>query len=283
MGLSGGSTTTTQNTNQSVNLPSWVNQGSQDIFGLAKNWATNNAQFQPYAGDRTADFGSSWDPAKGWITGQVGASNPDIDASRGRIQSVLDTLDPTKTAKDYMDPYLQGVLNPTLRGINESFDQRRGQLAASATSAGAFGDNSHAIEKALLNRDQGIATGEATGRVYSDAYNAGQNQQNAVLQQIMQGAGAQAGLGNQQFQQGMTTANAAAGMGATEQGVEQKGIDSEIADWLRAQGWGGEQATRMAQILAMLPTNKSTTGTSTTTQPDNSGMALMGSLLGSFI
>ena len=278
-----GKSTSTQKTNQDVKLPAWVNQGSQDVFGFAKDWMGQNQQFTPYGGDRTADFGSSWDPSKQWMTGQVGASNPDIDAARGNINNVLGSLDPNKTAQDYMNPHLQGVLNPQLRGINEAFDKQRGNLAASATSAGAFGDNSHAIEKALLNRDQGIATGEATGRVHADAYNAGQNQVNTVLNQIMGGANAQAGLGNQQFQQGMTAANAAAGMGAAEQGVGQKGIDSLIADHLKAQGWGGEQATRMAQILAMLPTDKNISGTTTSTQPDNSGMALFGSILGSFI
>lgn len=264
-------------------LPEWVNQGSQAIFEGAGDWAKNNTQYKPYEGDRTADFGSSWDPSKAWITDQVGASNPDIDASRGNIGSVLAQLDPTKTTADYMNPYISGVLNPQLRGINESFDKQRGNLAASATSAGAFGDTSHAIEKALMSRDQGIATGEATGKAYSDAFGNAQNQQNTVLQQIMAAAQGQAGLGNQQFTQNMTTANAAAGMGATEQGVEQKGIDTEMADWLKAQGWEGEQATRMAQILAMLPTNKQVIGTEKSTTPDNSGMALLGSVLSSII
>lgn len=283
MGLSGGETTTTQNTNQNVNLPSWVNQGSQDVYGMAKSWAGKNPEYKPFEGDRTAGFGSTWEPAKGWIGGQVGASNPDIDASRSSIQSILAQLDPSKGAQDYMNPYVDGVLKPQLRGINESFDQRRGNLAASATSAGAFGDNSHAIEKAMLSRDQGIATGEATGKAYGDAYDRGMAQRNAVIQQIMAGAGAQASLGGQQFQQNMTGANAAAGMGATEQGVEQKGLDSIIADYAKQQGWSGEQAKSMAQILAMLPTNKNVTGTTTSTQPDNSGMALLGSVLGSVI
>jgi hypothetical protein len=283
MGLSGGTTTTTKNSTQNVQLPEWVNQGSQDVFKAAGDWAKTNQQYTPYAGDRTADFGSSWDPAKGWITDQIGASNPDIDASRNSINSVLGQLDPNKSVADRMNPYLQGVLNPQLRSINEAFDKQRGNLAASATSAGAFGDNSHAMEKALLNRDQGIATGEATGRAYSDAFGNAQSQQNQVLQQIMAAAQGQAGLGNQQYQQNMGTANAAAGMGATEQGVEQKGVDSQIADFVKAQGWTGEQATRMAQILAMLPTNKTVTGTEKSTAPDNSGMALLGSVLSSII
>jgi hypothetical protein len=283
MGLSGGDTTTTQKTNQNVNLPTWVNQGSKDIYSFAKDWGVNNGEYTPYGGDRTAGFGSSWDPSKAFITGQIGQSNPDIDAARAQVQGVLGSLDPNKTAQDYMNPYIDGVLNPTIRGINESFDRQRTNLAASKTSAGAFGDVSHSVDKALMNRDQGIATGEATGKAYADAFGAGQAQRNAVLSQIMGGAGALSGLGNQQFQQNMTAANAGAGMGATEQGVEQKGIDSQIADWVKAQGWGGETATRMAQILAMLPTNKNITGTTTSTQPDNSGMALLGSVLGSII
>jgi hypothetical protein len=281
--MSGGDTTTKQQSTSSTQLPSWVNEGSQDIFGFAKNWAAQNPTYKPYAGDRTADFGSSWDPAKGFINSQIGQSNPDLNAARGQIQGVLGALDPSKGVSDYMNPFISGVVDPTIRKINQSFDKRFADLGGQAAAAGAFGDTGHAKERAMLARDNAQTIGDTTAGLYSSGYDKAQAQQNAVLQQIMSGAGAMAGIGNAQFQQGMTSANAGAGMGALEQGVGQKGLDSLMADWQKGQTWGGDQATKMAQILAMLPTNKTVNTTGTTTQPDNSGMALFGSILGSII
>lgn len=285
--MSGGDSTTTQKINQtaSTKLPAWVNEGSKDIFSQAKSWLSGNQEYTPYAGDRTGEFGDGWAQASDWLKSMIGATDPDIAASRSALQGVMGTLDPNKTTQDYMNPHLAATLDPTLRAIQQGYDKNSASLGGSAAAAGAFGDSGHGVQQSLLARDKNNSIGDATAAGYSKAWDAASAERNSVLQRIMSGAQQMAALGGQQFSQNTTAANAAAGVGATEQGVNQKGIDSLIADNTKGQTWGMDQLSRLMAILSGAPTDKSvqTIGTNTTTSPDNSGMALAGSVLGSII
>lgn len=281
--MSGGNTKTTTNSQQRLELPGWVNTGAQNIFGAAQNWAQSNPTYRPYEGDRTGEFGASWSPAVGWMQGQIGQSNPDIGAARDSITGIRGSIDPNASISDYMTPFLQGVMNPVRQNIWDTFDRQRANLGASAASSGAFGGSDHAREKYFLNRGEGEAITNATNNIANQAFNNAQGARNADRSMLAQLANAQAGLGGQQFQQNMTSANAAAGAGAAEQNVNQNATNTMMADALRGQTWGMDQFSRLAAILGGLPTNRTTYGTQTQTAPDNSGMALFGSILGSII
>jgi hypothetical protein len=281
--MSGGNTKQTTDSTQRIELPGWVNTGSKNIFDAAQGWANTNQTYKPYEGDRTGEFGASWSPAVGWMQGQIGQSNPDIGAARDSISAVRGSIDPNASISDYMTPFLQGVLNPVRQNIWDTFDRQRANLGASAASANAFGGSDHAREKYFLNRGEGEAVTNATNTVSNQAFMNAQGARNADRSMLAQLANSQAGLGGQQFQQNMTAANASAGAGNTEQGVNQNATNTMMADALRGQTWGMDQFSRLAAILGGLPTNRSTFGTQTQTAPDNSGAALFGSILGSII
>lgn len=71
----------------------------------------------------------------------------------------------------YVNPYLEQVLAPQVRNIEEATQRRLNDLGASAASAGSFGDARHGVNESLVYRDANRAIGDVTGQAYRDAWN----------------------------------------------------------------------------------------------------------------
>jgi tetratricopeptide (TPR) repeat protein len=71
---------------------------------------------------------------------------------------------------DYMNPYLEGVLDPTIKKMRdqEAFDKN--DIGASAMMSGAFGDARHGVETSMLRDNTNENVGDVTGKTYSDAF-----------------------------------------------------------------------------------------------------------------
>lgn len=272
--MSGNSTKTT-NSSSSTTYPDWVTGTGQS---LVQNLGLPN--FNPYTGPTQASFGPTWGQSADFLSGQLGQTNPDTTAASGGFQSILNNLDPSKTTSDYVNPYVDATLQPTLRSINESYDRNAGSIGAGATMAGAFGGTGQGLEDALNERNRAQSIGDATNTAYSNAFTNAQGQQSTALSQIMQAAGGLSSTGQSAFGQGTTLASLLAGLGAQSQQAGQTGINTAISTNTSNQSGGLDLSSKLAQILAMLPKNVDQSGTSTTSQPDNSGLGFLGSVLG---
>jgi hypothetical protein len=157
----------------------------------------------------------------------------------------------------YMDPYLQSVVAPTMQGLYQQQQQQQSQLMGSQAMRGAFGGDRGSIAAANLARQQGLAAQQAQGGLLSQGY--GQALQAAQQQQ---GVGLQAGqanraamqqlspqllqIGQQAFQQPMAAAQAQQGLG---QGL--LGYGQNVAQGLTGIGQQGTQ-TGLASGQALL-------------------------------
>lgn len=157
----------------------------------------------------------------------------------------------------YMDPYLQSVVAPTMQGLYQQQQQQQSQLMGSQAMRGAFGGDRGSIAAANLARQQGLAAQQAQGGLLSQGY--GQALQAAQQQQ---GVGLQAGqanraamqqlspqllqIGQQAFQQPMAAAQAQQGLG---QGL--LGYGQNVAQGLSGLGQQGTQ-TGLASGQALL-------------------------------
>ena len=117
----------------------------------------------------------------------------------------------------YMSPYIQSVVNPTMAALYQQQQQEQSQLAGNLATQGAFGGDRGAIQQANLARQQGLAAAQTEGSLYNQAYNnalaAAQQQQGVnlgaqqsnrtALQQFVPQA---LGIGQQGFAQGLGTA-----------------------------------------------------------------------------
>lgn len=263
----------------------WVTNAGSGLYSQAASTVAG-APYQGYAGPTQGAFGAGTQTASDFLTqalGTNGGVNADTSGASTAFQKVIGAIDPNRTTGSYMSPYTDAALSPTLRKINESADTLRMQNGAEASMAGAWGGSGMGVAQALADRSRETAIGDATGAAYDKAWTNAQGARQADLASLLQAASGQAGTGAQASQQSTGLATMLAGLGGQEQQANQTGINTAIQVNDSNQMGQIKQDSQLAQILAMLPKNTSGTsvGNSTTTTPDNSGMALFGSILGS--
>lgn len=127
---------------------------------------------------------------------------------------VMDESGPLGSVQSYINPYLQQVLDPQIREINEASDRNRRNIAAEATMAGAFGDARHGIQEGENFEKTSQAIADATGKTTADAFLNALTQrqadmgrfdsvaaQDAALTENAQGRRLTAGQSNQQMEE----------------------------------------------------------------------------------
>ena len=108
-----------------------------------------------------------------------------------------------QNVSSYMNPYLQGALDPQLAEVQRQYDITGTQQRSGAAKSGAFGGSREALMSAENQRNAGIAKNQIIGQGYNQAFQNAQQQFNAQqqaslqAQQANQGANLQAGLANQ--------------------------------------------------------------------------------------
>jgi hypothetical protein len=82
----------------------------------------------------------------------------------------------TAEMQQYMSPFIQGAIDPTLRAAQEAYAQSRAQNAARMAKAGAYGGSRQAIVDAQLSQDLNTSLSDITGRGYQSAFENAQAQ-----------------------------------------------------------------------------------------------------------
>ena len=118
---------------------------------------------------------------------------------------------PQGIASQYMNPYLQSVLDPQMAELRRQNDITNMMSNAKMTSAGAFGGGRQAIMNAENNRNLMQEMNKTVGQGYATAFDKAQNQFN-----VEQG-------------QGLGLANLMANQGTTQRGIESEGIAADKA------------------------------------------------------
>lgn len=83
---------------------------------------------------------------------------------------IMDENGPLGSIMSYMSPYLQQVLDPQIREINEASDRNRRNIGSQAAMAGAFGDARHGIMESENFEKTNQAISDATGKTTADAF-----------------------------------------------------------------------------------------------------------------
>jgi hypothetical protein len=277
--------TQTQSTTQTTGPEQWMRDEGQDLYNTAKDGMPD--AFKPYDGERVADYGTDYNTAKTMVEG-IDPNSPTL----GKFKDVLDQLYGQDSAylkgttQDHMNPYTSAVLDPTIRNLNE---QRGDQLLrdnAEATSAGAFGDPQAGIAKSLSNDRFNTQISDATNRAYSDAWDKAQNQDNLVAARLASTGQGYGALDQAQFNRTSQLAKFLTQFGLGDQQLGQAKDDVAYNNDLMAKG--GYQQQRVSflnQLLNATPHNTTMNGSSntTTTEPDNSGLQLLGKIGGTIL
>ena len=206
---------------------------------LGRGQALGSMPYQAYQGPLTAGQSDLQNQALSGLAGlavpteQMGAFTPTSFTQEG-------------TAQQFMNPYLQGALNPQIDSARRQAEIQRVQDAGRLTRAGAYGGSRQGVmeaenNRALLDRIAGI-----TGTGYANAYDKAMQQFNTEQdrQRLSQDMTNQYGLGTLLKQ---------ADLGTLQRGIEGEGIAADRDQFEEERDFPYKQVQYMQSLLQGLP------------------------------
>jgi len=304
--------TQTVDQTQTVRLAPFQEKFLADIFASAGALTGEGSQM-PYSAQQLEGLSEGQKAAITRATQGIGAYSPYLQRGSeaigqgiGAVGTGLGTIGSaigqtaqagfTPTAyKEFMDPYMEDVIQQQYQDIADQGAKQQAQLSAGAVGAGAFGGSR-----------QGIAQGEIAANVLDQQARTGsqlrsagfQQAQNAAMQaaqqqlrqaqltgQLGQTTGAlgqtvgqlgtaTAGLGQLGQQMGVQDVNTLLGVGGLQQQQGQKGLDIARANVLAEQALPYQQIGFMSDIFRGVPALQQTYSTRTQPGPSTQSQLL---------
>jgi len=263
----------------------------------------SNLQYDPYTGERIAGFSPTElaGRARAAELAQMGLGMPQVqqaaDVMTGLAGYQAGTYDPRllsqANVQEYMSPYLEGALDPTLRAIREQQTQTLQGLGAGASRAGAFGGSRQGVLEAQTLGQFGQQMGDVIGTGYQQAFdramgyassdvdrlNEAQLRQEAMRQAAAgiqaQGASGLSQAANQLRQVGFADADVLRTLGAEERGLTQSQMEADYNEYLRSQAFPYQQ---LQARLSPLGYGAQVAGAAPTYQQPSQFQSLLGNL-----
>jgi hypothetical protein len=265
------------------------------MLGQAQGLTNANMKYQPFEGQRTADFTGLQNQAfqgaqdlgvMGQTTGAsqlaglagLGALNTQYNPMMARTQNFG-----MGAADRYMNPYAMSAMMPTLQEQARQSAIAGQGLQAKAVGQGAFGGSRQAIEQAENARNLGMLQNKTISEGMNTAYNNAMQQFNAdqarqlQAQQMNQGQqqfGANLGLqglntalqsantlgqlGQNQYAQQTGNINLQNQLGGQQQQQQQNILNQQYQDFLAQKQNPYNQLSFMQSMLSGLPIQSST-------------------------
>jgi len=305
-GGSGGGPNTTYS--QTSNIPEYaqpyveqmLGAGQKEIFDTdAEGNPTNIKPYKPFSNDpskyfagpsnlqtgaRTAAGNMQVTPETGMASGMTAAAGMGALGTQYNPMGAYSQQFGQQQADQYMNPYMQSVVNIQQQAAQRQADIARTGRNAQATQAGAFGGARQFITDAEANRALADQQGAIQAQGLNTAFSQAQQQFNADQAARMQAQ--QANIGQQQFganlgMQGLQTGLQAAGQlgqlgqnvygqqmginqlqnqyGSQQQALEQSKINQQIQDFATGQQYPMLQLANMNALTRGLPMQSATT------------------------
>lgn len=288
-GGGGGGQPTQQTVKQ--DLPDWAIPYAQEVLG--KGSALSQAPYQAYQGERIAQFTPLQQRAFQGAEGMApsAATGEAVNRALGTSYDPYATGQFRTQASQYMDPYMQNVVDIQQREAQRQADIAGTQRGAQAVQSGAFGGSRQAIMDAEAARNLAMQKGDIQARGLQDAYSRGQTQFNTEQQLREQSRQYGAGLGlqglqtaltgaGQQFQQGIDVNKLQAGYGTQQQQQVQNILGQQYEDFLAQKKFPYQQLEFQSNLLRGTPSGSTqslyTAPPSTTSQIAGLGTAALG-------
>ena len=216
-------------------LSSWAGPYVTDMLG--KGSALANQGYQQFDGPLTAGTSNLQDKS---FTG-IGAL--EAPQNMGAFTPKEFTAE---DAKKGMNPYLMASLNPQLDEARRQSEISRVGNAGRMTQAGAFGGSRQALMDMENQRNLETNLGNITGQGYASAYDRAQQQFNTQQDRGMQAQ-------NQANKYGFDVLGGQATAGATQRGIEQQGLSSDISQFEEERDFPYKQVQYLQSLLQGLP------------------------------
>jgi len=223
---------------------------------LNRAWGLSKEGYTPYTGQRTAF--ETTDPTTGQVKagyspleqkaftglGSLGAYTP------GQFNT---GLGPVGSVQDYMNPYLQNVVDIQAREARRAADISRNTEQARLAQAGAYGGSRQAIMEAERQRNLGTQIGDIQAKGLMAAYEQAQKQRLGEATLGLEGQ--RLGEASRQFGAGQDLKTIADQMeaGTLQRGIAQEPLDFGYKEWSESMNWPYKQLGFMRNIVSGMP------------------------------
>ena len=270
-------------------LPEFQEQYIADLLTSAQNLFKpvdegGKGLSMPFVQQQLAGLSEGQQQAIASALGGVGSYQPFLEQAQGMLGEAGQLMSPD-AYKQFMDPYLDDVVQRAQSDIGRQGQVQEQQAAAQAVGQGAFGGSRSAVLQGEIGRntlEQQARTGE---RLRSAGFSQASNLAQQAAQQKMAQAQGIAGLGRLGQQMAGQDISTLLGIGGLQQQQAQQGLNVAQANALAQQQLPFQQLGFLGDIFRGVPALQQQT-TQTYTPPPNifsQGIGLLGAgLYGGF-
>lgn len=222
-----------QSTTTTPQVPADVEAARKDLLARAQAFAAEPFPLynQPQTAGFTPDQLAGFETARGLATqsGALGALTPGLVQEGVTAARGLATTLPQANIQQYMSPYTEAVIDPTIRDIEERAARERLRLGQQAARTGSFGGSRQAIAEGELERGTQRNIAEQSALQRQQAYNQALQQfrlDQERIPQLYSTAMGQVGTGlNQVAGRFGTEVNPILQIGGAQQALDQRNLD----------------------------------------------------------
>ena len=269
----GGSNNNTQTSIQTPTVDPFIKKEGQENYEIGK--ALTSQSYQPFTGNRTADFSADKTGAFDLIRKSTGSFKPYLDAATSMTGTASAGVTPEMLQR-HMNPYTQEVIDRSADEILRSSGIINRGNTQKAVNTGNYGGSRHGVVEAENNRNtlRAIAdmTAATTSKAYESALSAGQTD----LARMIQAAQAMAGFGNINQAGQLRDAAAVGSIGSEVEAKDQRGLDIAYQDYMRQYAYPFDMLKYRQDLLA----GNATPPTQTTVSPAAQGPSVAGQVIG---
>lgn len=267
----------TDKTTTTTQLPDWINNAAQTNYNTALSIAQR--PYTPYPFQRIAGFTTDQNNAMRMLRNY--APSAAGNAAKMGVPRMIDDIGPGGSVQNYMNPYIDQVLNRTQQRIRDSVDlahQWQGNMAQHQD--GAFGDARHGIADAQIEQKGMQEMGDAAANAYSAAYDNAQGLRQYDINNLF--AVDQANQGRQQ--QFMNYIDALYRSGSNQQSLAQNSMELGYQDFLNQLQYPIDQYNMLIAGLNQTPYETTTVTRNRNQTPSTAAQILggVGSLISMF-
>ena len=237
-----------------------------------------NLGYEGYGGERVAGFSPTElaGRARAAELAQLGLGMPQVEqAADVAAQAAQFSYRDPALVQEYMNPFLQGALDPTLRAIREQQTQTLQGLGSQAQAAGAFGGSRQGVVEAQTLGRFGQQMGDVIGTGYAQAFDRATNLMGDEQARQLAGASALSQAANQLRSVGYADADVLRTLGAEERGLQQSQMEADYNEYLRSQAFPYQS---LQARLSPLGYGAQVAGAAPTVQQPSQFQSLLGNL-----
>jgi hypothetical protein len=262
----------------------WLQDAQQ--FAVNRSREIADRSYQPYNRERVA--GQTDNERSAGNLAALGSDNNvaarrNLGAAEGQVDELAGSDWNAETMGKYMNPYVQGVIDPVQREAKRGYSDDLAALRARATSMNAFGSERSTMLESNLNRNYKQQVEDINTKGHAAAFTAAMqgwqadNQRRATAADAYRAVGGDISrLNTQQITDLMRT-------GQAERLLEQAELDFDYDQFIEERDW---DIDNLQPLLASIGTAKGGNVTTTRTEPkaDKLGTILgaAGTLIGYF-